>query len=157
MKIKHVLALAVVLTVLFLVPLEKETEISAYAASDSDGKASADIVNLQKTSEYFVILKNYPYGFVIMNWTNPGNGVLTANWTAIEGAGNIYIGYYNNDWVEQGPFTGSGFAVINSGSMENLAFRFRGEDTDFGVDAVAWLRVNLVVKKQVYGIIGLIV
>ncbi len=153
MRVKYTALLIAVLVILFAVPLDKYAEILPDAAADSDGKASADIISLQKTGEYFVILKNYPYGFTEINWT-AAEGVITTNWTAAEGAGNIYTGYYDNGWIEEGPFNGSGHTsmAIESGKIR---YRFRGEDTDFGVDAVAWISVKFIEKKQVYGIVGL--
>lgn len=152
----------------FFIPLEKEVVLNPIVVKDSDGKFSNDIIELQKNSEYSVSLKTFPYGYVqVDEWDfvqNPRNATIKVEWKTNElGAGNIYLGYSGGSgWVEFGPYNQSLDIFKTSISVPDhfvqnvslLKFRFRGEDLDFGPDAIAWVKVEMAVRKSVNGIIS---
>ena len=150
----------------FLLPVEKEVFIKPVSAKDSDGKSSGEIINAE---DYFVILKTYPYGYMEIDEWSPAENAkearIAVEWRTNEfGAGNIYLGYFVSDeWNETGPFNESSSAIrtvlslpkpINY-NLSKVRFRFRAEDIDFGADAIAWLRAEMIVRKQAYGLISL--
>lgn len=169
-KTALLIAVAGTILLLFFVPLDKEIIIYPLEASDSDGKSSDNIINAQKTFDYFLILKTYPYGFVrIDKWQNSTVGDIKrasihTEWKTNKGfgAGNIFVGYSinGNEWNETGPFSDSdNQAYIDlpvDYDISMIKFRFRGEDLDFAADAITWVRTNMIVTVKRFGLFGLL-
>jgi hypothetical protein len=144
---------------------EKNMRPNPLSARDTDGTDPSDIIKNMEGGYEMVILKVNPFGYVeIEGWESVGllkSATLEVEWKTYSdlGAGNIYVGYsLGDDYVEIGPFNESSEAVKREiaipvspfTDMGNLKARFRGEDIDFGPDAIAEVRMNLRVVR--YGI-----
>jgi hypothetical protein len=156
------LVVSLFLSVFFL--SERETFAKPLRASDTDGTPSSEIIRSISSSHEKVILKVNPFGYLEAGgWESQGmikRIVAMVEWRTYKdlGAGNIYIGYsFGGDYVESGPFSESDSFTTNqmeiplnsSSDLSNLKIRFRGEDTDYGPDAVAEVSIRL--KVIVYG------
>jgi hypothetical protein len=151
----------IVAALLLLIPLDKEFPVVPSGAEDSDGKSFTDITN---GSDYFIDLKTYPYGYMKMEWPLDAKEarIITEYRTNGFGTGNIHVGYsLGGEWIETGPLGESLNSTIielvipDTVGFNKIDFRFRGEDTDFGVDAIAWVNAKMIAKKQVYGLVSL--
>jgi hypothetical protein len=127
-------------------------------ATDTDGTRTAEIIASMASSHEKVILKVNPFGYVAVGgWENTGlakSVQAIIEWKTYKdfGAGNIYIGYsFGGNYTEVGPFDESDEFVQTSldipvnifTDLGKLRVRFRGEDTDFGPDAIAEVSIKL--------------
>jgi len=132
-------------------------------AKDSDGTQSEEILENMRKGYETIILKHFPYGFLeVEEWEKvkfPKKAYAIIKWRTYEelGAGNIYIGYSfdGKNYKEIGPFNESvnftttiiEIPVNPLSDLSKLKVRFRGEDTDFGVDAISEVRIELKIIK----------
>jgi hypothetical protein len=143
---------------------ERDSYAKPTDASDSDGTRDSDILTNVNSSFEKVILKVSPFGYLeVSNWEGFGlvkKATAIVNWRTYKdfGAGNIYVGYSFGDiFTEVGPFNESAeltetkieIPVNPFTDLRRLRVRFRGEDTDFGPDAVA--EVNIRLRVTYYG------
>jgi len=162
---KAMIAAVAILIALLLFAFLKEQEVylDAISAADSDGTDSSDIISNMKDGYELVSLKANPFGFIeVRGFKHSGiakKAYATYEWHVYQdlGAANIYVGYSfdGKKYFEQGPFDDSGNITIEIPvnpfyNLENLRLRFRGEDADFGPDAIAEVRMKL--KAIVYKI-----
>ncbi|MBU5687810.1 MAG: hypothetical protein KQA31_00145 [Candidatus Aenigmarchaeota archaeon] len=155
--------LAIILILFILIGLlltltvkEKEIYLEPLYARDSDGSDSEDIINNMKENYEIVSLKANPFGYVELSKFQFKGFIKRIDaefyWNIYEdfGGGNIYIGYSfdGKNYIEKGPFNESGSYKIDIpvnifSNLNNLRLRFRGEDLDFGPDALAEVKMKL--------------
>jgi hypothetical protein len=144
---------------------EKEVYPKLLSARDTDGTEAGDIISGMENGYEMVILKANPFGYLEAGgWENAGllkNATALVEWKTFEGlgAGSIYIGYsFGENYTELGPFNESSNNTITEvgipaspfTDISKLKVRFRGEDMDFGPDAIAEVRMRLKVIR--YGV-----
>ncbi len=161
MKLISIIILTIIVAVIVLSIKLERVSINALEARDSDGSDSADILNNMKNGYELVSLKTNPYGYIeVSNFQFKGIAkkvYAIIEWKAYKdlGADNIYVGYsFDDKYIEKGPFH-EGYKretieiPINMLSDFNkLKIRLRGEDTDFGPDALA--EVNIKLEADIY-------
>jgi len=143
-----------------LIFLKEETVcLQAKEARDSDGSDASDIIKNANDSYEILSLKSNPYGYVeIGNFSFSGipkKAYAIFEWNAYEdlGASNIYVGYsFGNSYVEVGPLEAKGSRKIDIPvniftDFSKLKIRFRGEDSDFGPDALAEVKMRVEIVK----------
>jgi hypothetical protein len=166
-KTRNILIVTLSVIAIFLIVFfisEKQTYAKPLSAFNTDGTPSTIIINNMNASHQKVILKTSPFGYIeIRGWDSQGlikKVVATVEWKTYEdmGAGNIYIGYsFGGNYTEIGPFRESEnfttneieIPLISSNEISKLKVRFRGEDLDFGPDAIADVSIKL--KVIYYG------
>jgi len=158
------------LIIIFIVSILWPTEeiyVNPLRARDSDGTPSEEILENMKNGYEVVILKHFPYGFLeVEEWEKVRflkKAYLIVEWRTYEelGAGNIYIGYSfdGKKYMEIGPFNESlnftktviEIPVNPFSDLSKLKVRFRGEDIDFGIDAIAEIKIELKALKYKLG------
>jgi hypothetical protein len=150
--------------------VEEEVYLTPLKARDTDGTPPNEIIeNMEKGFE-MVILKVHPFGYLeIGKWEKVKflkKAFAIVEWKTYRdlGAGNIYIGYSfdGKNYVETGPFNESEnltkttleIPVSFFSNLEDLRIRFRGEDTDFAIDAIAEVNIKLKVIRYKFGLFG---
>ena len=154
MRIVFIAIFAVLL--LFLLSLKEETvSLQPMEARDSDGSDPGDILRNMNEGYELISLKTNPYGYVeIGNFSFSGlakKAYAFFEWNAYEdlGASNLYIGYsFGNGFEEIGPLEARGSRKIEIPvniftDFSKLRIRFRGEDSDFGPDALAEVKMKV--------------
>lgn len=168
MKLKIVIIAVISILILFLFfPREMEVYPKPIKAKDTDGTPQEEILENMKNGFEMVILKFYPFGYLeITEWEKVR--FLKEVYAIIEwrtykglGAGNIYIGYSfdGKNYIEFGPFNESEnitktvikIPVNIFSDISRLKIRFRGEDIDFALDAIAEVNIKLKVIKYKFG------
>lgn len=161
--------LSIIFIFFFLFSKEEEIYLYPQKAKDSDGTDSQEIINNMKNGFETIILKHYPFGYVeVEEWgkiKHLKKVYAIVEWKADEdlGAGNIYVGYSfdGKEYKEVGPFNASSHVrkevieipIKPFSNIDNLRVRFRGEDLDFGLDAVAEVSIKLKVIRYKFGMI----
>jgi len=157
---KIVLVLVLLIILISIVFLKEETVyLQAKYARDSDGTDAGDILKNINDGYEILSLKANPYGYVEISNFNfsgvPKKAYAIFEWNAYEdlGASNIYIGYSFGDvYKETGPLEAKGNRKIEIPvniftDFSKLKIRFRGEDSDFGPDALVEVKMKLEVVK----------
>jgi len=148
------------LTIILLLSLKEETVyLQARDARDSDGSDARDILRNMNEGYELVSLKTNPYGYVeIGNFSFSGipkKAYAIFEWNSYEdlGASNIYIGYsFGDGYKDIGPLETRGSRKVEIPvnvftDFSKLKIRFRGEDADFGPDALAEVKMKVEVIK----------
>jgi len=133
-------------------------------ATDTDGTRTSEILSNIENGHEKVILKVNPFGYIAVGgWENrglPKEASAIVEWRAYRGfgAGRIYVGYsFGGNYTEIGPFNESdnftqttlNIPVNIFTDFGKLKIRLRGEDLDFGPDAIA--EVSMKLKVTDYG------
>ncbi|MEM0473115.1 MAG: hypothetical protein QXF88_00120 [Candidatus Aenigmatarchaeota archaeon] len=160
MKKAYLFGLIMVFLLIVFLTAKKETYyLKPQNATDSDGTDAADIINNIENGYEMVSLKANPYGYVEVSNFKPNSIVTNAyaefDWKAYKdtGVSNIYIGYsFGNQYKEIGPFDYSTMQTIKIPvniftDFSKLKLRIRGEDSDFGADAIAEVSIKLQVTE----------
>jgi hypothetical protein len=163
--ISIIILLAIIIFIVAFFISETQTYGKPLGAFSTDGTPSTIIISNMNVSHQKVSLKTNPFGYIeIRGWTGHGiikKAIATFEWKTDKdmGAGKIYIGYsFGGNYTETGPFDESEnfttseieipFGISND--LSKLKVRFRGEDLDFGPDAIADVSIKL--KVIVYGL-----
>jgi len=142
----------------------KETYPKPLSAKDIDGLDSSEIIKDMQNGYETIDLKANPFGYVEINgWENQAlikkvSAIVEWKTPKKLGAGNNYIGYSfdGKNYNETGPFKESEnvtrtiieVPVDASSNLNNLSVRFRGQDMDFGPDAIAEVSIRLKVTSS---------
>jgi hypothetical protein len=157
-RIALISAIVVFALMLSFLIIEKTTYGIPIDAKDSDGTPSEEIMQNMIDGQEMVILKANPFGYIeVGGWRGPfmlKKATAIVEWKTYKdfGAGNIYVGYsFGGNYSEIGPFGESENITtteinIPVGVFEDLSklkIRFKGEDMDFGPEAIAEARIRL--------------